>query len=253
MKKASMARLEIKGFVEASFCDWDGRISAVVFLAGCNLRCPFCQNGDLVLAPERLESTGFDTLSDYLCRNREWIDGVVLTGGEPTISDGLQELAGRLKALGFGVKLDTNGTRPDVVRQMIDRGLVDYVAMDVKAPLDERYGAAAGAAVDLGAIRSSIATVMSMPGEAYEFRTTLVPGLVGEGEVEEVARAVRGAARLVLQQFVPDKCLDTGLRGAVPYTDAAVEGMVGRAHAHVKRCFFRGKPGSVLPRKGEIL
>jgi pyruvate formate lyase activating enzyme len=246
-----MASLEIKGFVEASFSDWDGRISSVVFLAGCNFRCPFCQNGDLVVAPERLESTGFDPLGKYLARNKDWIDGVVLTGGEPTLWDDLPDLARRIKSLSFAVKLDTNGTRPDMLRRLRDRALVDYVAMDVKAPLDGRYGAAAGAAVDLDAIRSSIEAVMSWPGAAYEFRTTLVPGLVGEAEVEEVARAVRGAARLALQQFVPDKCLDTGLRRAVPYTDAAIEKMVERARAHVERSFFRGKPGSVLPRKGE--
>ena len=131
------------------------------------------------------------------------------------------------------------------------RGLVDYVAMDVKAPLDERYDRAAGVSVDLDAIRASIDILLSLPGDAYEFRTTLVPGLVGEAEVVEIARALGPAARrYVLQTFVPEKCLDTDLERAIPYTDAVVV----EAHREGKDAreilFLPGKGRRRAPRRG---
>jgi pyruvate formate lyase activating enzyme len=238
-----MKGLEIKGFVEASFCDWDGKISTVIFLPGCNLRCPFCQNGQLVVEPEKTPSVDFLLVRDYLVRNREWIDGVVVTGGEPTIWAELQDLLRDIKALGLGVKLDTNGTRPDVLEDLIGRNLVDYVAMDLKAPLDGRYARLAGCDLDLDAIRKSIAIISSARGlgDAYEFRTTLVPGLVGEAEVEEIARAISGAARYVLQQFIPQNTLAGNLRKAIPYSDDFVLHLVETARPHVRFCFFRGK------------
>lgn len=250
-----MKGLEIKGFVEASFCDWDGKISTVIFLPGCNLRCPFCQNGRLVVEPESTPSVDFRLLRDYLVRNREWIDGVVVTGGEPTIWAELDHLLGDIKALGLGVKLDTNGTRPDVLKDLIDRGLVDYVAMDIKAPLDERYARLAGCDVDLDAIRRSIAIASSASrlGDAYEFRTTLVPGLVGEAEVVAIARAIPGAARYVLQQFVPENTLASDLRRAIPYSDDFVLHLVKMARPHVRFCFFRGKATAALSPGGESI
>jgi pyruvate formate lyase activating enzyme len=246
-----MTRLEIKGFVEASFCDWDGRISAVAFLPGCNLRCPFCQNGELLTAPDRLRSVDFCTLSDYLVKNKDWIDGVVVTGGEPTIWEDLPDLLGRLKALAMPVKLDTNGTRPRVLEALIARGLVDYVAMDVKAPLDERYRAATGGDVDLDGIRESIRTILACSAlkDCHEFRTTLVPGIVGEEETVLIAKAIAGASRYALQQFVPQHSLDTDLRGAVPYTDDFILRLVELAKPHVGSCFFRGRAAAALSSK----
>jgi pyruvate formate lyase activating enzyme len=252
-KTTLMASLEIKGFVEASFCDWDGRVATVVFLSGCNLRCPFCQNGDLVLAPERLASLDFARLSSYLERNREWIDGVVMTGGEPTIWDDLPGLARRIKALGFPIKLDTNGTRPAMIRTLADESLLDYVAMDVKAPLDQRYCAATGTDVDVDAVRRSIEMSLGLFGDSCEFRTTLVPGLVGETEVVEIARQLGSRARYVLQQFVPERCLDTALRRSLPYSEDFVLGLVEKAKVHVKSCFFRGRAGAVTPGGGRLV
>jgi pyruvate formate lyase activating enzyme len=234
------------GFVEASFSDWDGKVATVAFLAGCNLRCPCCQNADLVVRPERLATVPFDVLRAYLESHVGWIDGIVLTGGEPTLSEGLAGLIKPIRALGMGIKLDTNGTRPDALESLYAAGLVDYTAMDVKAPLDARYSRAAGVAVDLSAIKRSIDLIRSTGVDAYEFRTTLVPGLVGGDEVMEIARALEGAGRYVLQKFVPDNCLDTSLRRALPFGDQAALDLAGRASAHVGRCFYRGKAGTVL-------
>lgn len=244
--KTEMAGLDIKGFVEASFSDWDGRVSTVVFLPGCNLRCRFCQNGSLILRPAELASVPFESLSSYLESHREWIDGVVLTGGEPTLLDGLADFVRSIRALGFAVKLDTNGTRPDALEDLFKADLVDYTAMDVKAPLDWRYHRVAGVSVDLEAIRRSITMIRAAGGDSYEFRTTLVPGLVEAGEVMEIARLLEGAGRYVLQKFVPDNCLDTSLRRAIPFDDAAALDLAKRVEAHVRRCFYRGKAGTIL-------
>ena len=237
-----MKRFEIKGFVETSLCDWDGCLSSVIFLPGCNLRCPFCQNGDLVLRPQELPTVEFDSVVGFLERNLNWIDGVVLTGGEPTLRHDLSELAQEIKRLGLSVKLDTNGTRPAEIRALLEAGLVDYVAMDVKAPLDERYHSAAGVEVDLEALRESIDIVRALKDRS-EFRTTLVPGLVGEEEVELVAKAIEGASKYVLQRFVPENSLDNGLRRAIPYDETFVSGLLERAGKHVGSCLYRGKLG----------
>jgi pyruvate formate lyase activating enzyme len=237
-----MKKPQIKGFVETSFCDWDGKISSVIFLPGCNLRCPFCQNGDLILRYGDLPTIDFETVAHSLKQHRDWIDGVVITGGEPTLRAGLPDLAGEIKSLGFGIKLDTNGTRPDVIADLTGRGLVDYIAMDLKAPLDERYDRAAGVSVDLELIRRSIAIIISL-GDSYEFRTTLVPELIGEDEIRGIAEEIDGARRYILQRFVPQNSLDNSMRRAIPYDDSFVSRLVNLASEHVQTCFYRGKIG----------
>lgn len=240
-----MSKPAIKGFVETSFCDWDGRISSVIFLPGCNFRCPFCQNGALVTAPGELPTVEFDIIAGYLRSKSDWIDGVVITGGEPTIWAGLPELIREMKGMGLGVKLDTNGTNPDMVETLTGEGMLDYVAMDIKSALDERYNGAAGADVDLEAIRRSIDLLMSR-GDSYEFRTTLVPGLVGEDEIDSIARSIEGARKYALQRFVPDNSLDMPLRQTLPYQDDFIAQLVERAKVHVAGCFYRGKTGAGL-------
>ena len=237
-----MTGLEIKGFVETSLCDWDGCISSVVFLPRCNFRCPFCQNGELILDWERLPTIDLETVTGYLRAHSDWIDGVVVTGGEPTLWDDLSGLLETFRALGMKVKLDTNGSRPEVVRGFIRKGLVDFIAMDIKAPLDERYSEAAGVEAPLDKIKESIEIVSGF-GRTYEFRTTLVPGLVGEEEIRLIAEAVEGAHRLVLQRFVPENSLDNRFRGAVPFQDSFVTHLLEIAGSHVETCFYRGKIG----------
>ncbi len=246
-----MKGLLIKGFVETSFCDWDGKVASVVFLPGCNLRCPFCQNGDLIENYDKIPSIDPASIISYLDKYRGWIDGVVLTGGEPTLWKGVEQFATLIKQKGFGVKLDTNGTLPDVLRQLINKKLVDYIAMDLKAPLDERYHVACGKRVDLDLIRESVALLRTM-GVNYEFRTTLVPGIVGEQEIVEIAREIQGADKYVLQRFVPENSLDNGLRDRVPYDDSFISHLVERAKEYVEICYYRGRTGAGLSTQGGL-
>jgi pyruvate formate lyase activating enzyme len=137
--------MHIKGFIDLSMVDWDDKVSAVIFLPRCNFRCPFCYNVALVVTPDELPTIPFEKIESYLERHKEGIEGVVITGGEPTVHKDLPYLCKRLKNMGFMVKLDTNGTGPSMIKELIGDSLVDYIAMDVKAPLTrEEYSRATG-------------------------------------------------------------------------------------------------------------
>lgn len=197
---------EIKGFIETSFLDWRGFLSSVIFLGGCNFRCPFCHNRDLVLNPDSLETVPLSWVEKRFIKFKSWVSRVVVSGGEPTIHEGLFHLLAKLKGIGLFVKLDTNGSSPKVLEELIDEGLVDYVAMDVKGPLT-RYSKWCGVSVDGKLIKRSIDVVMSS-GIDYEFRMTYVPGFHDENDVLEVARALSGAKRFILQEFRPKDTID---------------------------------------------
>ena len=195
--------MEIRGFIDLSLSDWDGKLCSVIFLPGCNLRCPFCYNSTLVLHPETVETVPFLPVEDYLRKQRSWIDGVCITGGEPTIHKDLPELCSKLKETGFLVKVDTNGTYPKMVKTLIDNGLVDYIAVDIKAPLTvEKYSKATGANVEklLEKVEESIGVLLESNMD-YEFRTTVVPTLHEEQDLREICDSVKGCKKYVLQKF----------------------------------------------------
>ena len=213
----------IKGFVETSFSDWPGRVVAVLFLPSCNLRCPFCHNHELVLHPEKYPDFPWEVILEGLRKRRGWIDGVCLTGGEPTLHPWLSRLIRELKSDRrltlsgdpLAVKLDTNGTHPEVLENLLEDGLLDYVAMDLKSPLKpDRYSALTGVSYgeeQIDRIKASVRILLSGKAD-YEFRTTFVPALLDEEELYEVAHRVRGARRYTLQNFNPRGALDARLR-----------------------------------------
>ena len=231
---------QIKGFIQNSLLDWPGKIASILFLPGCNFRCPFCHAAHLVVRPNELESVPFDSIRSFLKQRQEWIDGVIVSGGEPTISDGLFELVETVRKLGFPVKLDTNGSRPEVLENLVGRGLVQAVSMDVKAPLDERYSELAGVTVDLSAIRRSIDFLLSGAVAEYEFRTTVPPGLLDEEAILNIARTLSGAQNYVLQNFEPSDCLDRKLMELKPLPDEELKTWAEKAAVHVCRCWVRG-------------
>ena len=211
--------IRIKGFLETSFVDWPGRICAVLFLPYCNFRCPYCHNHDLVLEPEQYEDVPLEFVLERLGELSGWVDGVCITGGEPTIHPDLPSLIREIKKRGMAVKLDTNGSHPDVLRRLMDEGLLDYVAMDVKAPLEEvSYRRAVGVAVNLQRIKESIALLMEGRVE-YQFRITVVPSLHKEGDLRRLAHQLAGARDLTLQNFNPRDPLDPSFREVRPYDE----------------------------------
>ncbi len=202
--RAGLAGLpEIKGFLETSFLDWRGRISAVLFLPGCNFSCPFCHNYALVTDPDSYETQPAEYVLGRLRGFVGWIDGVVISGGEPTLHPGLPQLIKAIRAEGFGIKLDTNGYRPEVVRSLVESGSVDMVAMDVKAPLEAlAYRRATGKAVDVARVRQTVEYLKSC-GIDHEFRSTIIPAWHGQTELEQMGQSVRGCQTWTLQAMNP--------------------------------------------------
>ncbi len=185
--------------VPLSLSDHEGCVAAVVFVPGCNFRCPFCHNADLVL-PERGGDSRvpLHAILDQLRERRGFLDSVVVSGGEPTLLPDLEEFVTHIRTLGLRVKLDTNGSRPDVLGNLLARKLLDYVAMDLKAP-PTRYSEFAGVGVELAAIDESIRLIRALAPD-FEFRTTVAPGL-SEGDLHAIADWISGARRYVLQPF----------------------------------------------------
>jgi len=204
----------IRGFLESSFIDWPGRLCAILFVGGCNFRCPFCHNHPLVLAPEALPEIPFAHILQRLTPRRKWLDGICISGGEPTLSPALPGLIGFLKDEGWAVKLDTNGSRPEVLETLLAGRLLDMVAMDVKAPLvQEAYDRCAGVQVDLARIAKSV-NLLQRSGVAHEFRITVAPALHGEEDILALARQLATAgSRLKLQNFNPKTTLDPRFEG----------------------------------------
>lgn len=211
-----MQDIRIKGFLENSIIDWDGRISAVVFIAGCSFSCPFCHNAGLVKNDAALPDIPPENILNFLKSKRGWIDGVVITGGEPCLNPGLPAFIRGIKGLGYPVKLDTNGYHPGVLKTLLKNRTLDYVAMDVKAPIGEKYRKMSSGKIDIENIRESIRILRDSKTE-HEFRTTFVPGLLDKNDLAAIAENLKGAGKFYIQQFNPEKTLDPALGSVEPY------------------------------------
>jgi pyruvate formate lyase activating enzyme len=207
--------VEIKGLEKFAPLDFRGFISSTVFLGGCNFRCPYCHNADLVLQPETLTTMPLDYFVTFLDSRKGWLEGVCVSGGEPLLEDNLEVLLRVIKDRDLLVKLDTNGSRPDRLEDLIGARLVDQVAMDVKAPLG-RYKEVTRSEVDEGDIVRST-EIIRASGLPYMFRTTLVPGLVEERDLLEVAQMLHGARLFQVQQFARHNTIDKNYLQLQPF------------------------------------
>jgi len=211
--------MQIGGLQKLTLIDYPGRLAATVFLTGCNFRCPFCYSSELVL-PEKIKNQpkiSKKELFKFLEERKELIDAVVLCGGEPVTSKGLAPLIKKIKKMGFLVKLDTNGSDPALLKKLIDEKLIDYVAMDIKGP-KERYGEFAGVKVDIKKVQKSI-DILKEGKVDYEFRSTIVPTLHKKEDVIEMAKWIRGAKKYFLQNFRPEKTIDSAFEKIKPYPE----------------------------------
>jgi pyruvate formate lyase activating enzyme len=231
--------LKIVGFAKTSLLDWDGKVASTIYLQGCNLRCGYCHNPDLVTTSSDLEEVPMDSIRSFIEDNKEFLDGVVITGGEPTIHKDLPQLVRTFRDLGMKVKLDTNGTNPEMLKDLIDAGMLDYVAMDLKAPLNEKYDEITGSKIDLGSIKRSIGLIMDhMPD--YEFRTTVVPFFLETEDIESMAAFIGGARKYALHQFGNKNTLDQRLSVMKPYPEEKLKLMAERASLYVRKVIIRG-------------
>ena len=197
------------GLDKLSLLDFEDRMSCVLFSKACNFRCPFCHNGLTVLESD--ETIPWQEVMDYLKLRRGMLDAVVVSGGEPTLLPGLIDKLKDIKSLGYEIKLDTNGTNPELVEQYIKLGLIDYVAMDIKNS-EEKYAITSGVKqVPMDKIKKTIELLMSS-GIPYEFRTTLVNEFHNESDMDGIGDLIKGAKVLYLQKFVDrEGCIQKGL------------------------------------------
>ncbi|HUW71708.1 MAG TPA: anaerobic ribonucleoside-triphosphate reductase activating protein [Candidatus Humimicrobiaceae bacterium] len=209
--------MEIGGLQRTTLIDFPGRIAATIFLCGCNFRCPWCYSSELVL-PEKIKKQPKITEKEFfkfLESRKELLEGVVVCGGEPTINKDLPDFVREIKSLGFLVKIDTNGSNPQMLKNLIDKKLIDYVAIDIKGP-QKKYSQLTGIKADIKEIQKSI-DILKEDKVDYEFRSTIVPSLHTKEDVIEMARWISGAKRYYLQNFRSEKTIDPNFEKIEPY------------------------------------
>ena len=192
-----------------SLSDFPGRLSTTVFTVGCNFACPYCHNPELVTATGDTPQLTEEAFFAFLKRRRGKLNGVCITGGEPTLHADLAEFVERIRALGYAVKLDTNGSNPEMLGHLLETSSLDYVAMDVKAP-PSRYGEMTGNPYALALAEASI-RLLAKRDTVHEYRTTILPLLFSEVDIDNIARMLPPESRYVIQNFVPTKTLDPNL------------------------------------------
>ena len=188
------------GMNKTTLLDYPGHVAATLFTGGCNMRCPFCQNSILVLAPWEQPELSEQEVLDFLHRRQGILEGVCITGGEPTLHPELEDFVRRVRELGYLIKLDTNGYRPQILRRLLEEKLLDYVAMDIKASR-ERYGVACGVPeLELHRIEESV-ELLKASSISYEFRTTVVKGIHSPEEFTAIGQWLQGCRAYYLQSF----------------------------------------------------
>lgn len=226
----------INGLQRTSFIDYPGKIVSTVFFGNCNFRCPYCHNSDLVFNQD-LPQIDESVLIGHLENRKGKLDGICITGGEPTLHADLPELIRHVKERGFLVKLDSNGTNPKMLEELLSDGLVDYIAMDIKAP-EERYSEIVRANVNIGLIQRSIDLIREMAPD-YEFRTTIVKELLSEGDLIAIGEWIDGSKRYALQQFKPHKPLDPECMKCHGYSKEEMEAFAERLRPYFEEVLVR--------------
>ena len=229
---------KIGGLEKVSLLDFPGKVSAIVFTYGCNLRCPFCHNPELVIHSLNKDiEVSEKNLLEYLDSRKDLLDAVVITGGEPLIYDDIDELIKKIKSLGFLVKLDTNGFFPKKLSLLLKKGLLDYIAMDIKSPLED-YEAFSG---DVGASKKVIESIKMImnSGIDYEFRTTFVKGVHKIQDGKNITKIIQDAKRFYIQNFRPGKTIDPKMDSSNSFTEDELKQILLGAKRYVKNSYIR--------------
>lgn len=211
--------MQLGGLQKTSLLDFPQKISAIVFTKGCNFKCGYCHNPELF--SNETSSITEEVLFEFLKTRQGKLDGIVITGGEPTLHKDLPQFIERIKNLGFAIKLDTNGTNPEMLGQLLNDNLLDYVAMDIKAPVS-KYEAITNTKILTNDIKKSINLIMDSNID-YEFRTTVVKSQLSYEDFEQIGNEIKGAKKYYLQKFVASKILDETLINESTYSDSEFE------------------------------
>jgi pyruvate formate lyase activating enzyme len=231
--------MRIKGFIKNTFIEYPGKIASMIFLPECNFRCSFCFNPELIFESDKIVDLDEKEILEFLAKQKKWIDGVVISGGEPTLHKDLPDLLRKIKKVGLLTRIYTNGTNPEMLKALFKEKLVDSVAMDLKAPLTEddyeRVTCSKGLVKN---VKESISVIMNS-GLDYEFRTTVVPIMHTEKDVEEMAKSIKGAELYVLQRFLPENAMDEKLKKLKTQSDDEMQKLADVAKKYVKNVKFR--------------
>ena len=228
--------MKIAGLRKLTLLDFPGRVACVVFTNGCNFRCPFCHNASLVVPKGGHEEITEEEFFAFLKKREGILDGVVITGGEPTLAHGLYDFIMSVKQAGYPVKLDTNGSFPDKLKPLLEDKLLDYVAMDIKT-VPENYERVAGVKVDMEALRESIDAIQKS-GIPHEFRTTVVKGLHTAEDIVSVAKMLGADEKYYLQGFVDSG--DVLAEGCEAFSSEEMHEMLAKAKEFCPKCELRG-------------
>lgn len=231
--------MKIHGLNKTTLLDYPGHVAATVFFGYCNFRCPFCHNGGLVLEPDSQPEIPEEEVLSFLAKRKGILTGVCITGGEPTLEPGLKDFAGRVKALGYLIKLDTNGYRPDVIKELVDEGLIDYIAMDIKNSM-EKYAWTAGmnnSNMDTLKIERSIKYIMEC-GIDYEFRTTVVKEFHTVKDMDAIGQKIQGAKACFLQGY--EETEQVICKGLHAHSKEEMERMAEAVRPYVSEVALRG-------------
>lgn len=233
--------MKIGGLIKSSMIDYPGKISCVLFTCGCNFVCPYCHNKELIKHVKEGDSTGFDVeeIFKFLEKRKGLLDGVVITGGEPTLQKKLFPVCEKIKNAGYPIKLDTNGSNPGIVKELIDANLVDYLAMDIKA-IPSFYSPIIIKKNIMDAILKSIEMIMNS-NLMYEFRTTCARPFVNNDMIRQVSEIIKGARLFALQTFNPENVLapDFFKKQGEVYNDEEMEAFRTIAGEYVESCIIR--------------
>lgn len=226
----------IKGLQKQTVIDYPEKVACTIFTFGCNFRCSYCHNPELVIDDGRPEIKENEIL-DFLKNRKGFLDAVCITGGEPTLNKNLPEFISNIKKLGLLVKLDTNGTNPEMLRELIEKKLVDYIAMDIKAPL-EFYENVTNVKVNKDDIQKSIDLIKKF--KEYEFRITVVPGLFNEKHAKLIGEWLKGSKRFFIQQFRGIKTLDKSFVNKKPFSKEELVNFCNILKPYFEMCSIRG-------------
>jgi pyruvate formate lyase activating enzyme len=229
--------VKIGGIQKMTLLDYPGKVAATIFTLGCNFHCGFCHNPELVEITDETNILPEEEVLQYLDKRKNVLDGVCITGGEPLLyKDDLIKLFKKIKKLGYLIKLDTNGSDPESLQELIDNKFIDYIAMDIKTSLD-KYSEIVGK-VDVNKILKSIKLIMSS-GLDYEFRTTVLPRIHSLEDIEKIAKMIKGANHYYLQNFNNKKTLDENWQNELSFTDEVLEKMKKISLKYVNKCEIR--------------
>lgn len=227
---------KIAGIQKTTLLDYPTKVAAIVFTQGCNFRCGYCHNPDLL---EQNKNTDFlpENFISFLKTRQGKLDGVVITGGEPTLQSGLYDFIKQIKQLDFAVKLDTNGTNPKILKKLLSENLVDYIAMDIKAPF-EKYSEITGINVNTNNIKTSIDLIIKSLTE-YEFRTTVLKSQLSFEDFDKIGQTIKGANLYYLQKFVPNKIYNEKLNSDTTYNNDELQAICNHMKQYIKEVTYR--------------